>query len=114
MALVMVDAKLLSQTEIFDGKFDATHRYSQIEDVLASDRSAGIVVQPNDPVGIAGAIEQVNAAGVPVATTLFPIGPELNTANPDFKGEWEQKRAASAGARGDGGSRGTAGRLPVR
>ena len=29
------------ETEIFDGKFDATHQYSQIEDVLASDRFAG-------------------------------------------------------------------------
>ena len=54
-----VEAKAMElgyETEIFDGKFDATHQYSQIEDVLASDRFAGMIVLPNDPVGVAGAI----------------------------------------------------------
>ena len=84
-----VEAKAMElgyETEIFDGKFDATHQYSQIEDVLASDRFAGMIVLPNDPVGVAGAIEQVTAAGVPIATTLFPIGPELNSLEPQVPG----------------------------
>ena len=74
------------EAEIYDGKFDATHQYSQIEDVLAGGRFTGMIVLPNDPVGISGAIEQVVDAGVPIATTLFPIGPELNSLEPQVPG----------------------------
>ena len=79
-------AELGYEAEIFDGKFDAAHQYSQIEDVLAGGQFAGMVVMPNDSVGIAGAFEQVIAEGVPIATTLFPIGPELNTLEPQVPG----------------------------
>ena len=74
------------EAEIFDGQFNASHQYSQIEDVLASGRFAGMIVAPNDPVGISGAFEQVIEAGVPIATVLFPIGPELNTLEPQVPG----------------------------
>ena len=74
------------EAEIFDGKFDAAHQYSQIEDVLAGGQFAGMIVAPNDSVGIAGAFEQVIAAGTPIATVLFPIGPELNTLEPQVPG----------------------------
>ena len=74
------------EAEIFDGKFDAAHQYSQIEDVLAGDQFAGMIVAPNDSVGIAGAFEQVIEAGTPIATVLFPIGPELNTLEPQVPG----------------------------
>ena len=74
------------EAEIYDGKFDAIHQYSQIEDVLASGRFAGMIVAPNDPVGISGAFEQVIEAGVPIATVLFPIGPDLTTLQPQVEG----------------------------
>ena len=74
------------EAEIFDGRFDAAHQYSQIEDVLAGGQFAGMIVAPNDSVGIAGAFEQVIAAGTPIATVLFPIGPELNTLDPQVPG----------------------------
>ncbi|MEX3010791.1 sugar ABC transporter substrate-binding protein [Hoeflea sp. TYP-13] len=66
-------------TEIYDGQFNAAHQYSQIEDVLASGKFDGFVLAANDTVGIAGAVEQVAAAGKPIVTTLFPIGPDLTT-----------------------------------
>ena len=72
--------------DIFDGKFDAAHQYSQIEDVLAGGNYAGLIVAPNDTVGIAGAFEQVIAAGVPIATVLFPVGPDLTTLEPQVEG----------------------------
>ena len=78
--------KLGYEAEIYDGKFDAIHQYSQIEDVLASGRFAGMIVAPNDPVGISGAFEQVIEAGVPIATVLFPIGPDLTTLQPQVEG----------------------------
>ena len=74
------------EAAIFDGKFDAAHQYSQIEDVLASGNYAGFIVAPNDNVGIAGAFEQVIAAGVPIATVLFPVGPDLTTLEPQVSG----------------------------
>ena len=45
-----------------------------------------MIVAPNDPVGISGAFEQVIEAGVPIATVLFPIGPELDTLEPQVPG----------------------------
>jgi ribose transport system substrate-binding protein len=74
------------ETEIFDGKFDAAVQYSQIEDVLAGGNFAGFIVAPNDSVGIAGAFEAVIAKNVPIATVLFPVGPDLNTLEPQVKG----------------------------
>ena len=74
------------EAAIFDGQFNAAHQYSQIEDVLASGNYAGFIVAPNDTVGIAGAFEQVIAAGVPIATVLFPVGPDLTTLEPQVEG----------------------------
>ena len=79
-------AELGYETEIFDGQFDAALQYSQIEDVLASGNFAGFIVAPNDSVGISGAFEQVIAAGIPIATVLFPVGPDLNTLEPQVPG----------------------------
>ena len=79
-------AKLGYEAEIFDGQFDAARQYSQIEDVLAGGQFVGMIVAPNDSVGIAGAFEQVIAAGIPIGTVLFPIGPELNMLEPQVEG----------------------------
>ncbi|PHP66945.1 hypothetical protein CSC94_10320 [Zhengella mangrovi] len=81
-----VAAKRGYQTEILDGQFDAAVQYSQIEDALASGKYVGMIVAPNDSVGIAGAFEQVVAEGIPIGTVLFPVGPDLNTLEPQVKG----------------------------
>ncbi|NNV35526.1 substrate-binding domain-containing protein [Roseobacter sp. HKCCD9056] len=74
------------ETEILDGQFDAALQYSQIEDALASGRFVGMIVSPNDSVGIAGAFEQAIADGVPIGTVLFPVGPDLNSLEPQVDG----------------------------
>lgn len=74
------------ETEIFDGQFDAAVQYGQIEDVLASGNFDGMIVAPNDSVGIAGAFEQVIAEGIPIGTVLFPVGPDLNSLEPQVPG----------------------------
>ena len=101
-------------TEIFDGEFNADKQYAQVEDVFTSGNFDALIIAPNDSVGIATAVEEATKAGLKVATTLFPIGPKLDTlepqvpgltatvashpalinkevldANPDFKGEWQ-------------------------
>lgn len=73
-------------TEILDGQFDAALQYSQIEDALASGKYVGMIVAPNDSVGVAGAFEQVIAEGIPIGSVLFPIGPDLNSLEPQIEG----------------------------
>ncbi len=73
------------ETEIFDGEFNAETQFNQIEDVVASGRFDGYVIVPNDPVGIAPAAEQALASG-PTATALFPIGPDLDSLEPQLEG----------------------------
>ena len=36
--------------------------------------------------GIAGAFEQVIAEGIPIGTVLFPVGPDLNSLDPQVPG----------------------------
>ena len=54
--------------------------------MLAGGEFDAFVIAPNDPIGIAGAVEQVTAAGVPIATTLFSVGPDLNNLQPQVEG----------------------------
>lgn len=74
------------EAEMIDGQFDAAIQYGQIEDALASGKYVGMIVAPNDSVGIAGAFEQVVAEGIPIGAVLFPIGPDLNTLEPQVDG----------------------------
>lgn len=72
------------EVEIFDGQFSAELQFNQIEDIVASGRFDGFVVVPNDNVGIAPALEAANAAGIPTAAALFPIGPDVNVLTPQI------------------------------
>jgi ribose transport system substrate-binding protein len=72
--------------EIFDGEFDANTQFNQMQDVATSGRYDGIVIVPNDNVGIAAAIPAAASADIPVATVLFPIGPDLQKLEPQVDG----------------------------
>lgn len=74
------------KVEIFDGEFSAPVQFTQVEDLVAGGRFDAIIVTPNDTVGIATALEDATAAGVKVAATLFPIGPDLSNMQPQVKG----------------------------
>ncbi|UXN68102.1 sugar ABC transporter substrate-binding protein (plasmid) [Devosia neptuniae] len=74
------------EVEIFDGAFDSTVQFSQVEDVVAGGRFDAFIVTPNDTVGIAPALEDATAAGIKVATTLFPVGPDLTNMEPQVPG----------------------------
>ena len=71
---------------IFDGEFNATKQYSQVEDVTTSGKFDALIICPNDSVGIATAVGEATKAGLKVATTLFPIGPKLDTLEPQVQG----------------------------
>lgn len=85
------------EVEIFDGEFNGEVQFNQIEDVVASGRFDGYVIVPNDPVGIAPAAEQALAAG-PTATALFPIGPDLDSLEPQLDGMITAAGSVSVGA----------------
>ncbi|HEY4199118.1 MAG TPA: sugar ABC transporter substrate-binding protein [Devosiaceae bacterium] len=72
--------------EMFDGAFDSAKQYSQVEDVVAGGKFDAMIVTPNDTVGIATALEEATKAGMKVAATLFPIGPNLDTLEPQVPG----------------------------
>ncbi len=79
-------AELGVETALYDGQFAADLQYSQVEDILTGGNFDGYIIMAQDTVGIAGAIEQVTAAGQPIATVLFPIGPDLNSLEPQVEG----------------------------
>lgn len=74
------------QVEIFDGEFNAATQYKQVEDIIAGGRFDGIIIAPNDTVGIATALEEATKEGLLVASTLFPVGPELTVMTPQVPG----------------------------
>lgn len=72
-------------TEMWDGEFNAEIQFNQVEDAVASGRFDGYVIVPNDPVGVAPAIVDALQSG-PVATSLFPIGEDLDSIQPQVPG----------------------------
>jgi ribose transport system substrate-binding protein len=72
--------------EIFDGEFDANTQFNQMQDIASSGRYDGIVIVPNDNVGIAAALPAAASADIPVATVLFPIGSDLQKMEPQVDG----------------------------
>lgn len=74
------------EVEIFDGEFNATVQYSQVEDIIAGGNFDGIIIAPNDTVGIASALEEATGAGLLVASVLFPVGPDLTSMEPQVPG----------------------------
>lgn len=74
------------EVEIFDGEFNAAVQFSQVEDIVAAGRFDGLIVAPNDTVGIATALEEATGAGLLVASVLFPVGPDLTDMEPQVPG----------------------------
>ncbi len=74
------------ETEIFNGEFNAEIQFNQLEDVATAGNFDAFIIAPNDTVGVAAAVADVTAAGIPIATTLFPIGPDLTSLEPQVEG----------------------------
>lgn len=72
--------------EIYDGEFNPSHQFSQIEDVVASGKFNALAILPNDSVGVVPAVEEAIKSGVKVAAVQFPLGPDLETLAPQVKG----------------------------
>lgn len=74
------------QMRLFDGQFSATTQYNQVQSAAAAKQYDGAIIEPNDNVGIAPAVKQAIAAGIKFCTTLFPIGPNMYTLQPQVPG----------------------------
>jgi ribose transport system substrate-binding protein len=79
-------AELGIEVEIFNGEFNAEKQNNQVEDLVASKKFDGIILEPNDSVGIANALKDAIAANIKVVVTLFPVGPKLDTLEPQIPG----------------------------
>lgn len=78
--------KLGAQVSILDGQFDAQVQFNQLQDAAASGRYDGIIIVPNDTVGIAAAVPAAADKKIPVVSVLFPIGNDLDKLEPQVPG----------------------------
>ena len=74
------------QMRLFDGQFSATTQYNQVQSATVSKQYDGAIIEPNDNVGIAPAVKQAIKAGIKFCTTLFPVGPNMYTLQPQVAG----------------------------
>jgi ribose transport system substrate-binding protein len=80
-------AKVGATATLYDGQFSSSVQLSQVEDATASGKFNGFAIVANDTVGIASAIQSAwQTAKIPTVTNLFPIGPNLQTLQPQVPG----------------------------
>lgn len=80
-------AKVGGTATLYDGQFSSSAQLKQVEDATASGKFNGFVIVANDTVGIASAIQSAwETAKIPTVTTLFPIGPNLQTLDAQVPG----------------------------
>lgn len=71
--------KMNATTRLFDGKFESTTQFNQIQDAAASGKYDALVIDANDGNALIPAIEQADSQGITVVGVFVPIGPDLNT-----------------------------------
>lgn len=80
----------------FDGKFDGATQLGQIQDAVASGQYDALVVFPNDGAAVAPGAEEAGAEGIPVVAAYAPIGPDIETGEPQVDGVigtvWHENR----------------------
>lgn len=80
-------AKVGAHATLYDGQFSSSAQLKQVEDATTSGKFNGFAIVANDTVGIASAIQNAwTTAKIPTVTTLFPIGPNLATLEPQVPG----------------------------
>jgi ribose transport system substrate-binding protein len=72
--------------EMQDGGNDAGLQFSQVEDIVTSGKYDAFVLTPNDASGIEQAVATAVEAGMKGAVTLFPVGPAMDTLQPQIEG----------------------------
>jgi ribose transport system substrate-binding protein len=70
----------------YDTSFSAQTQYNDIETIVAQHNVQGILLQPNDQVGIVPAVKAAIKAGIKVVTLNVPVGPSATTFEPQVPG----------------------------
>ncbi len=70
----------------YDTGFSAQTQYNDIQTIVAQHNVQGILLQPNDQVGIVPAVKEAIQAGIPVVTLNVPVGPSATTYEPQIPG----------------------------
>ena len=74
------------QLTILDGQFSGTTQYNQYQDATTSHQYDGAVLLANDTVGSASPIKALIGSGTVVSNTLNPLGPDLESLQPQVPG----------------------------
>ncbi|MDF2990930.1 MAG: ABC-type sugar transport system periplasmic component-like protein [Microbacterium sp.] len=72
------------QITILDGQFNSGTQLGQLETAGTGNQYDGVVVVPSDGTALAAAFPLGN--GIPVATVLNPIGPDIDNMDPQVEG----------------------------
>jgi ribose transport system substrate-binding protein len=72
------------KTSVLDGGFNSDTQLSQLETAGSGNKYDGVIVVPNDGVSLAAAFPLTN--GIPVASVLNPIGPDISDMKPQVDG----------------------------
>jgi ribose transport system substrate-binding protein len=70
----------------YDTSFSPQTQYNDIETIASAHNVQGILLQPNDQVGIVPAVKAAIAAGIQVVTLNVPVGPSATTYVPQIPG----------------------------
>lgn len=81
-----VAAKNNASVQIFDGKFDGTVQFNQMQDLVASKRFDAFIILANDGPSIANVVKDAISKGMKVAAANNPIGSDLVTLQPQVQG----------------------------
>jgi ribose transport system substrate-binding protein len=85
---IQEEAKQLGgvSVHIFDGKFDASTQFNEVESAGASHQYNGGVILAQDNVGVAPAVKYAINSGMKMVAAWFPIGANLATLAPQVPG----------------------------
>lgn len=69
-----------------DGQFDGQLQAQQINDSITSKRYDVIIIQANDNLAVQEPLKKAVDAGITVVVEFTPVGPEMDTAEPQIEG----------------------------
>jgi ribose transport system substrate-binding protein len=73
-----------ARLQVFDGQFDPQKQFRQVQDATASGRYDAFIITAFDSVSVVPALEDAAKTGIKVVAENQPIGPRLDTVEPQY------------------------------
>lgn len=86
-AIEEVATKDGGEVTVFDGNFEPATQSSQMQDALTSGKYNAFIVSSVDNTTLVPPIEEAIADGIPVGSTVTPIGPDIGSGEVQVKGQ---------------------------